>query len=89
MTAQDVLNKAQGRMAPRVQRALEGVAGTSEAVREEKVREERGGETVTQLNPALRGISQKLLEKVHTYIVCILLTCFKKPTDISIVCTSI
>ena len=81
-TAQDVLNATQDRLAPRVQRALEGVAGASEAARAERVREERRGERDTQLNPALRGVSQKLLEKVYVCVCvcvngqCILCVCY-------------
>ena len=61
-TAQDVLNATQGRLTPRVQRALEGVATTSERKGAEPVKEVGG--VSAPLDPALRGISQKLLEKV-------------------------
>ena len=68
-TARDVLNVTQDRLAPRVQQALESVAANSEGA--EQGRKERGkdGErqgAQGQINPALRGVSQKLLEKVHT-----------------------
>ena len=61
-TAQDVLNAAQGRLGPRVQRILEGVASSSERNGAEPVREVGG--VSAPLDPALRGISQKLLQKV-------------------------
>ena len=61
-TAQDVLNAAQGRLAPRIQQVLEGVAGSSERKGAESVKEVGG--VSAPLDPALRGISQKLLEKV-------------------------
>ena len=72
-TARDVLNVTQDRLAPRVQQALESVAANSEgaAAGAEQGRKERGkdGErqgAQGQINPALRGVSQKLLEKVYT-----------------------
>ena len=73
-TARDVLSVAHERLAPRVQRALEGVAASSEAARAagggREGRESRGGgeggggSSSQTMNPALRGVSQKLLEKV-------------------------
>ena len=64
-TAQDVLNATQARLAPRVQRALEGVARSS--VGAEPARNDGGVSVAPSGNPALRGVSQKLLEKVcHT-----------------------
>ena len=65
-TAQDVLNAAQERLAPRVRQVLEGVAANAEGGKsEEAVSQEAGGSTTAEVNPALRGVSQKLLEKVH------------------------
>ena len=56
---------AQEWLAPRVQQALESVAGSSEGRTAERAKEERGGSvTDAQINPALRGVSMKLLEKV-------------------------
>lgn len=53
---------AHERLAPRVQQALEGVAesSTSKPAKEE----EKESSTGSQINPALRGVSLKLLEKV-------------------------
>lgn len=65
-TARDVLNVAQEWLAPRVQQALESVAGSSEGRTAERAKEERGGSvTDAQINPALRGVSMKLLEKIQ------------------------
>ena len=64
-TARDVLNVAHERLAPRVRRALEGVAGTSEGTGTEGTQAEKAeGNSSAQINPALRGISLKLLEKI-------------------------
>ena len=53
---------AHERLAPRVQQALEGVAKSSRS--EPAKEEEKGSSTGSQINPALRGVSKKLLEKV-------------------------
>ena len=52
---------AHERLAPRVQQALEGVAESSKS---EPAKEEKQSSTSSQINPALRGVSLKLLEKV-------------------------
>ena len=79
-TAQDVLNATQDRLAPRVRQILTGVAAnTAESGTGRKRESEdgdmegRGGEegleeSAVKVNPGLRGVSQKLLEKVYIYI---------------------
>ena len=65
-TAQDVLNAAQERLAPRVRQVLEGVAANTEGLKSEEPTGQKAGSTTTaEVNPALRGVSQKLLEKVQ------------------------
>ena len=65
-TAQDVLNAAQERLAPRVRQVLEGVAANTEGEKSEEPTGQKAGSTTTaEVNPALRGVSQKLLEKVQ------------------------
>ena len=75
-TARDVLNVTRERLTQRVQRALESAAENSEG----GVGEGAGGETeeggggrvgsstTPEVNSALRGVSQKLLEKVTCVI---------------------
>ena len=72
-TARDVLNVTRERLTQRVQRALENAAGNSEGGAGEGAGETeeggggggRGGSSTTpEVNSALRGVSQKLLEKV-------------------------
>ena len=79
-TARDVLNVTRERLTQRVQRALENAAGNSEGGAGEGVGETeeggggggRGGSSTTpEVNSALRGVSQKLLEKVK----CVIPTC--------------
>ena len=83
-TAQDVLNATQARLAPRVQQILTGVAANTSESGTGRNREgedgdmegkgeeglEEPGKCAVEVNPALRGVSQKLLEKVHvlTYV---------------------
>ena len=57
MTAKDVLNIAQNKMAPRVQRALENVSKESEG--------EAPNTPKAAVNPMLKGISEDLLAKVQ------------------------
>lgn len=74
-TAKDVLTVAQGRLAPRVQAALasvgeSGVDASGERVRAVK-REESAEEVKSDVSdPALKGVSPALLEKVHSVCAC-------------------